>query len=137
MGGGSLRMRSVVVVPLRMQAIVEALPLPKEPQGRTDPLGSSWRAILALNPDSTVFGEARTDEELKRIPRDVKVRFVLLEDDKGPVLRWSYAGSAERLDELRGALGGIFHMHLERGDGGGRAIEGYLERRRRKVVLMP
>lgn len=70
------------------------------------------------------MGEARTDEELERIPVDVDVRVLVLEDG-GTARRWAVSGSPEADDVLSGYL----HDHLERGDNQGDARSGWVKRR--------
>jgi hypothetical protein len=53
----------------------------------------------------------------------VHLRVVVLDDEQGTVLRWVRGDSLTAAKEL----GGYFHRHLDRGDGGGRSTCGWLK----------
>lgn len=78
------------------------------------------------------FGELRDPMDLSILPFDKPVRIVYLVDTIGPVLRWLVPEVlAERI------LGGIFHDHLERGDGHGHARSGWLRIDAEGVTVRP
>lgn len=85
----------------------------------------SWRELVETRGPTDQWGEAHSDNDLGQIPVDVNIRVVVLNDQYGQALRWLVDGSTTAAD----VLGGYFHDHLERGDGGGTARSGYLIRR--------
>jgi hypothetical protein len=81
-----------------------------------------WTEISKLYGDQAAFGELRDPIDWLSLPRDQPLRVVYLVDRTGPVLRWLLPNDRS----AAGALGGMFHDHLERGDGRGEARSGWL-----------
>ena len=96
-------------------------------------MAPSWTEILTLYGEHGGFGELRDPIDWTRLPLDHPLRAVYLVDEVGPVVRWLLPEDAA----VTGALGGIYHDHLERGDGHGRALSGWITVSEDSVMVSP
>lgn len=81
-----------------------------------------WNEMSQVYGDQAAFGELRDPVDWLSLPLDQPLRVVYLVDRTGPVLRWLLPDDPR----AAAALGGIYHDHLERGDGHGEARSGWL-----------
>jgi hypothetical protein len=81
-----------------------------------------WAEIPQVDRGHAAFGELRDPVDWRSLPPDQPLRVVYLVDRMGPVLRWLLPEDSR----VAAALGGIYHDHLERGDGHGEARSGWL-----------
>ena len=104
------------------QATIESISLVLQPyvSARRTP---SWKEILSMEDAQHGFGELREPVDWHSLPYGKLLRIVYLVDELGPVIRWLLPEAPD----LTGALGGVYHDHLERGDGDGRARSGWIE----------
>jgi hypothetical protein len=103
---------------------IEAIRAELHPHRRCVPMSPPWPDAVAMYGPRDEWGEARNDDELERMPVDVWVRVLVLEDG-GTALRWVVDGSPEADDVLSGYL----HDHIERGDNKGDGRSGWMKRR--------
>ena len=110
----------------------------------------SWAFILGMKAyqksadGQKSAGEIRSSCDLNDLPRDVSLRALFLEDERGPVVRWVYNPDPPKIDPVRemerrldpsfkrgtswaeAHKGIITHWEIDAGDGQGKARQGYI-----------